>query len=353
MYTQDLPGVAKAKATLLTNGIPEVHFLGMRVHPPLGKMFPAILKLHRFLQDKEYDIVETSMLSPAVLASWATRGTRARHVVGVHQVFRRDRENSKQHKFWRFSVRSNPHVRYYAISDYVANHWIKYSDTRPRYIRRIYNAISDDYFVASSNRDRDGVRKELGIADDGRLALYVGRLAAYKGINTLLCALGPVLKQQNLFLLYAGLPDLSVKGTQQMLKEIQKQITEKEWGGRVRFLGYRKDISRLMASSDILIHPTRMEGFGLTLTEAMATGLPVVTSNVEGIPEVLAGTDSIMVPPDEPETLRSAVLRTLNRTAEEAHMAHEKGLRRAQSFRSDRRTNAMASLFRDVLSGRF
>ena len=66
------------------------------------------------------------------------------------------------------------------------------------------------------------MRGELGIPADGCLAIYVGRLAAYKGIDTLLDALGPILEQQNLFLLYVGLEDLPVKGTKGMLHKMEQ-----------------------------------------------------------------------------------------------------------------------------------
>ena len=351
MYTEDLPGVAGATEALLRKGIPAVYFLGLRIKSAIVNMAPAILKLRRLIQGQAYDVVETSLVSPAMIASWATLGTRVRHVAGLHQVFRRDRENSQQHKFWRISVRCNRRIRYYAISDYAADHWIRYSRTSLRHTRRIYNAISDDCFSAIP--DRRGVRGELGLPADARLAIFVGRLAAYKGIDTLLDALGPVLKQENLILLYVGQPDLDVNGTREMLQRMEQRIADENWGNRVKFLSYRNDIPRLMVSSDVLVHPTRMEGFGLALVEAMATGLPVVASNVEGVPEVLAGTDHLMVPPDDPEALRDGILKTLYRTSDEAAIAIEKGRHRAQDFRIDKRTDAMIKLFEDVLSGCF
>ena len=85
----------------------------------------------------------------------------------------------------------------------------------------------------------------------------------------------------------------------------------------------------------------------------MATGLPVVASDVEAIPEVLAGTDSIMVPADEPAALRDAVLRTLGRSCEEATQAVQKGKKRAEDFRIDRRVTTMISLFQDMTLGLF
>jgi len=278
-------------------------------------------------------------------------GLRTRHLVGLHHVFRRDRENSKQHKFWRFSVKCHRRIRYYAISDYVATHWIAYSKTSPQYTRRIHNAIADNFFEVTP--DKSGVRRELGICKDGRIAIYVGRLAAHKGINTILDSLGPVLKQQNIFLLYVGLPDPNVRGTEEMLQQMEQQVAENDWGDRVKFLGYRTDAPRLMASAHVLVHPSRIEGFGLTLVEAMAAGLPLVASNAEGIPEVLRGSDSIMVPPDDPETFREAVLRTLNRPPEETLNIVEKGRKRAQDFRIEKRIKNMVNFFEDVLVGCF
>ncbi len=351
MYTEDLPGVPEATQRLLETGIPSVHFLGMRVHPSIASMIPAIRRLRRLVREQGYDVVETSMLSPSVIASWALRGVDVAHVVGIRHVYQRGRENSKQHKFFRLSVRYNSRIRYYAISDYGREHWIEYSGTLPENSRRVYNSIPDSFFSVSP--DRLGVRQELGIPRDARIAIYVGRYAAYKGIDTLLCALGPVLAHHNMYLLYVGSPDLSVAGTGEMLQRMETRIAHEKWSEEVRFLGRREDVPRLLASADILVHPTRTEAFGRTLAEALAVGLPVAASNVEAVSEVLAETDSIMVPPDNPEALREAVFELLKRTPDEADRASEKARARAQEFQIGKRTDAMIQLFQDVLDRRF
>ena len=351
MYTEDLPGVAAAKADLLAKNIPALHFLGMRINPPASSLLPAILRLRRLLREQDYDLVETSGVSPTFIASWATRGTRTRHVAGLHQVLRRDRDNSTAAKFLRFSARFNARSRYYAISDYAAAHWVAYSRTAPAHTRRIYNAIRDDDFLEAA--DRQGLRSELHLPANARIALFVGRLAADKGIETALDAVGPLLERENLCLLYVGRRDLYVRGTEDMLQRMELKIRESGWSDRVRFMGFTKSIPRLMASSDVLVHPTSIEGFGLVLAEAMAAGLPIVASDVEAIPEVLAGTDSLMVPPGDPRALQAAVLQTLGRTPEETARAIEKGRRRALDFRIDQRANAMIELFQDVLADRF
>ncbi len=78
MYTENLPGVAEAKQDLLNRGIPNVHFLSMKIHPSIVSLLPAILRLRRLIREEGYDIIETSMVSPTVLAAWATRREKAR-----------------------------------------------------------------------------------------------------------------------------------------------------------------------------------------------------------------------------------------------------------------------------------
>ncbi len=351
MYTEKGPGVARATQELLRSGVRKVHFLGLRVHPSMASMLVAIMKLRRLIKHYEYDIVETSMLSPTLMAVWAIRGRRPRHVAGLHQVFDRSRENGLIHRFWRLSLRLNGRIRYYAISDYVATHWVNYSGTEPKHLRTIYNAISDRYFEVRP--DRNGVREELQIPAKGRLAIYVGRLAVYKGISTLLYALGPVFEQYDLYLLYIGSPDFNVAGTRETLQQMKEQVAKNRWGDRVKFLGYRRDIPRLMASADVLVHPAFMEGFGLTLVEAMAARLPVVATNVDAIPEILAQTSSLMVPAREPDALREAVLATLTCSPADRARTIERGRVRAEKFRMIHRTDAMIDLFSDLLRGGF
>jgi len=355
MYKEDLPGVAEAKQDLLQRGIPAVHFLGMKIHPPLASMIPAIFKLRRLIRDEGYEIVETSMVSPTVLASWASRGTRAKHVAGLHDVFSKNRYNALKDVFWRFSIRCNRRIRYYAISDYVKRHWAEFSGTPLKHTRTIYNAIPNDCFDVVP--EREAVCSELKIPSEHKILLFVGRMLKRKGIDTILAAFGPILRETDLHLVYVGGTDQGPEGfffgEAGLLERMQTQIAEENWIDRVHFLGRRKDVPRLMASCDLLVHPARIEGFGLVLAEALASGLPLVASNVEGIPEVLAGTDSLMIPPDDPMALRDAVLQTLNRPPEEEACAIKKGRKRAEDYRIGKRIDAMVKLFEEVMECQF
>jgi glycosyltransferase involved in cell wall biosynthesis len=162
----------------------------------------------------------------------------------------------------------------------------------------------------------------------------------------------PCLLQHNLYLLYIGLVDPAVSGSEEMLNEMKKEILSEGLNDRVKFIGYRKDVPRIMASADLLVHPTTTEGFGLTLVEAMAAGLPVVATNVEGIPEVVDGTDSIMVNPNDPHALREAVLEMLNRTSVEANSARQKGRIVAGNYRLKKRADLLVDYFENILCER-
>jgi glycosyltransferase involved in cell wall biosynthesis len=309
MYTENIPGVLEKKQDLIRKGIPAVHFLGLNINPSLSNFVLAVFKLRRMIQLHGYDVVETSQSSPTIIAAWATKFTRTKHVAGLHYSGTHKGINKNRECIFILSAMLNRATRYYGISRFVVEHW--------------------------RHRSKAG---------------FVGRLDAYKGFETLLEALGPIVLQENIVLLFVGHEDPSAK---KILASKKHYIVHEELGGRIRFLGRRDDVPRLMASSDILVHPARSEGFGLVLAEAMAAGLPVVASNVDGIPEVLVDTDSIMISPDDYDALRNSVLKILSWTFEEKLVAIEKGKRRAEHFRVANRTNAMMRLFQDGIGLRF
>ena len=353
IYSDDMAGARDAEVALRSRGIKQFRYLSMAVRPGARAFLGAILKLRHLLKTENYDIVETSQITPAILASWACWGLKARHVSGLHETYVIERFNGYKHKFWRFSIRVGRCDRFYAISEYVRRQWIAYSATPPWKTALILNAIPDDCFHAVP--DRGAVREELGLPPDCRIALFVGRLLASKGVDTAIDALGPLLGPENLALVYVGewgyVPDSLTREEQALKQVIGSAIEANGWSSRVCFLGRRCDVPRLMASSDVLIHPSHTEGFGLVLAEALAAGLPVVASHVDGIPEVLEGTDSIQIPPDDPNALRDAVLRTLRRTPAEAACAIQRGRARAEAFRMRHRIDALALLFTEVCEG--
>jgi glycosyltransferase involved in cell wall biosynthesis len=94
---------------------------------------------------------------------------------------------------------------------------------------------------------------------------------------------------------------------------ILQAIARSPFHQRIRHLGYVSEENKrtLLAGGDLLVYPSLYEGFGLPLLEAMAAGIPVITSNVSSLPEV-AGTAALMVDPESVDQLAAAMVRLLS-----------------------------------------
>jgi glycosyltransferase involved in cell wall biosynthesis len=92
-------------------------------------------------------------------------------------------------------------------------------------------------------------------------------------------------------------------------------------GGRVKFAGFRTDISEVLSCMDIFVMPSIIEGFSLSILEAMASGLPVVASHVGGISEVVKdGVTGILVKPRAKKELAEALTCLLKDTEKRRNM---------------------------------
>ncbi|NNF66728.1 MAG: glycosyltransferase family 4 protein, partial [Gammaproteobacteria bacterium] len=96
-------------------------------------------------------------------------------------------------------------------------------------------------------------------------------------------------------------------------KEIRGQIERMGLGHAVTLAGFRNDLDKILPCLDLLVHPATSEGLGVSLLQASQAGLPVVASNVGGIPEAISdGISGLLVPPENPVELQRAVERILN-----------------------------------------
>ncbi len=144
------------------------------------------------------------------------------------------------------------------------------------------------------------VRRELGIDPTDPVLLVAARLSEEKGLTYLLEAM-PLLwrERPEAWLLIAG------DGPQARILQERAEAL----GGRIRMLGMRSDVPRLMAAADVFCLPSLVEGLPLALAEAMGHGLPAVASRVGGVPELIReGETGLLVPPRDPEQLAQKLL---------------------------------------------
>ncbi|MBE0434003.1 glycosyltransferase [candidate division WOR-3 bacterium] len=136
--------------------------------------------------------------------------------------------------------------------------------------------------------------------------IFVGRLTTAKGLDVLLRAVSELKPN-------ALVKRAAIVGQGPLLPFLKAEVHRLEIDDTVHFLGARDDVNELLAQSKIFILPSRWEGLPLSMLEAMASGLPVVATNVGGIPEVIVdGVNGILVPPSSPGRLAEAIARLVS-----------------------------------------
>ena len=152
----------------------------------------------------------------------------------------------------------------------------KYYGCDPAKIDVIYNAVDSDRFHPANVRYRQEVRKRYGISEDALVVLFVGEYRR-KGLASLIRALGKI-NNSRVHLLAVG------KG---VLAQYHALAAEANMTQRVTFAGPTGDIEQVFGAADIFAFPTYYEAFGMVITEAMASGLPVITSRSAGAAEMI------------------------------------------------------------------
>jgi glycosyltransferase involved in cell wall biosynthesis len=145
------------------------------------------------------------------------------------------------------------------------------------------------------------LREEWGLPAEALVVGAVGRLVEQKGHATLLEAAA---RLRDCF------PSLHLVlvGEGELAAALRARADALGLGDRLHLLGWRPDADACMAAFDVLAHPSRWEGLGLVLLEAMARARPIVASRVSAIPEIVAdGQTGRLVEPDDPDALARAL----------------------------------------------
>jgi glycosyltransferase involved in cell wall biosynthesis len=296
----------------------------------------ALVRLARFLKDRKFDVVQTWIFAANVYGRLAARRARVPVVVTAEMAVdlwkgRAQLAIDRKLAAWTDRVVGNSRA--------VAEFYRTEAGIPAEKLAVIPSGIGDDEPPAVDPR---AVRAELGIAPDAPVALFAGRLAPQKAVDDLVKAAD---------LLQHLRPDLVwlVAGDGPDRHELQDLARAFELGRRVRFLGHREDVPRLLAAADLLVLPSRYEGLPNVVLEAMRFRKPVVATAAPGTTEVVAdGETGLLVPVGKPPALAQAV-RTVIDDPELARRLGEAGRRRAESeFRAETMIDRFAALYEDL-----
>jgi glycosyltransferase involved in cell wall biosynthesis len=190
---------------------------------------------------------------------------------------------------------------------------------------------------------REAFLREFGL-QPGDLA--VGMAAQFiprKGHEVLLRAAPAILRRhpRTRFLLFGRGP---------LAEAVGRQAEDAGLGAAVLLPGFRPDLPEILPCLDLLVHPAMMEGLGIILLQASASGIPVVASAAGGVPEAVAhGETGLLVPPGDPSALAEAVCLLLDQPGLRRDMGARGRQRVLAEFSVDRMVEGNLAVYRELL----
>jgi len=203
----------------------------------------------------------------------------------------------------------NCNRRMLAVSQATAEHHIAQGADAAR-MHVVYNGIDIERFAP---RPGTGwLRKELGLQADAILVGAIGQLVLRKGHDTLVAA-AQILAARFPAAHYVIVGSRFSEKAEAYAHEaaLRDAFAHGPLAGRGHFLGVRADVELLLPELTLLVHPARQEPLGRVLLEAGAAGTPIIATNVGGTREIFADGTAMIVPPDDPAALASAIERFL------------------------------------------
>src|SRR4051812_24115674 len=208
----------------------------------------------------------------------------------------------------------------------------------------IYNAIDERFWQQPDPEDIARVRERYRL--DNPFVLYAGNIKPHKNLERLIDAFH-LLRQNSAMkdvqLLIIG-DEISKYAT------LRRAVHRHKLHKHVRFFGFVSDqtLAALYRLAAVFVFPSLYEGFGLPPLEAMASGTPVITSNVSSLPEVV-GDAALLIDPYDPAAIADAMRLVLSDEAFRLQL-RERGLRRARHFSWERSIARVHDIYGEVLA---
>jgi len=164
----------------------------------------------------------------------------------------------------------------------------------------IYHGVDTKAIAAAEKADL----KLLGVDAGGPVICFVGRLDPVKGLSYLLEALAEVRRTVPAELVVAGDGPMLCR-----LRQLERRLN---LAGSVHWLGFRDDVASIVKACEVFVSSSLQEGFGLATAEAMAAGVPVVATAVEGTVDLISDQrEGLLVPPGSSHALAEGIVRLL------------------------------------------
>jgi glycosyltransferase involved in cell wall biosynthesis len=317
---------------LESNGVETHRFRTIRHYNPITAL-PAVISVARYLRREEFDIVHTHSTEAGIIGRFAAAIANVPAVVHtVHGIpFAEDR-NMILNRFVCHCERVSAQWtdRIVTNADAITEAYLQRGIGRPKQYTTVYSGINLDRFRNASPAD--------DVNGSGVRILMVSRLADGKGFVDLFDAIEAIDEEISVYLVGDG----------PLYDEIEESITERDLP--VSMLGYRSDVASIMAACDIFVLPSYREGTPRVITEAMASGLPVVSTDIAGIPEQVADAKSgFLIQPGESVALADRLSRLILSESLRRNLGVV-GRERAKRFSIKKMVSNLDSVYIDIVN---
>ena len=312
-------------------------------------IFRLIRSLYSLFRRLQPEIVHVQYLAPGLIPIIAARLAGMRKVIATVHIAGSYAYGAKAKVLLR--IASFLCNRFICVSRGVEEFWFGDSQifdpaniNKSRKHYTIYNAIDTAAIAqAIKTTDKTKIKRDMNI--EGRpVTGIVGRLAEQKGHSILLDAMIKIVKEiPNVILLVIG--DGPEK--QKLIEKTASLQLDKN----ILWLGAQPQnkVFEFYSIMDLFVMPSLYEGFGLTATEAMAAGVPVVGTTIEGLSEVIEdGVSGFLVPPGDSPSLSDALLCLLKDPSKAAVIAQNGRRRVVNLFSLEKFKNSMIGLYNSL-----
>jgi glycosyltransferase involved in cell wall biosynthesis len=288
----------------------------------------ALMRLMSHLRRERYDVVITHLWFSNTVGRIAARLVGVPTLISFEHNVYDTAKSQKQFLLdkWLQKFTTRIIAVSQAVKDSLVHHGILSSN-----IDVVPNAIRVEDFQKPV--DRMIIRRELKLSDDAFLFLTIGRLEKQKAHDILLHAFQKV---STGFLLIVGEGELR--------DSLEKLVESLGLQGRVFFLGVRKDIADLLSSADCFVFPSRWEGVGIVMLEALAAGLPLVVTDFAAALEIITDmSDGLVAPVDDVQSLSQKMQEILD-SKELRDSLSEQGKSTAKRFSIETHVNSLLKI---------
>jgi glycosyltransferase involved in cell wall biosynthesis len=220
---------------------------------------------------------------------------------------------------------------------------LKYFHIPESKIQVIYNGIDERFSTPPAAEDVERIRERYQL--DGRFVLYAGNIKPHKNIERLIDAFHTLKSRgfEDVRLLIIG-DEISKYAT------LRRAVHRHKLHKHVRFFGFVSDqtLAVLYRLAAVFVFPSLYEGFGLPPLEAMASGTPVITSNVSSLPEVV-GNAALLIDPYKSDEIANAMERLLTDDRLRNDL-RDRGLSRVRDFSWDQTAERVRAIYDEVLA---